>query len=78
MNRDEKLTLRGISESHQLRHPNDKNIRKKNIGVTWRKPTKKDKALDEFYATHIYTFVDEKDLSRKQWVRISGFKGEEE
>ena len=74
----EKLTLTERAKQHQLRHPNDKNIRKENKGVIWGNITKKDKALDVFYKNHIYTFVDENDLSKKRWVQVAGFEGEEE
>ena len=59
------------------RHPNDKNEQSEVKGVTWSKRTQRDKDLDLFYKQHIYTFVDEKDLSKKRWVRIAG-RGEEE
>ena len=78
MKNNQKLTIKERNKAHQLRHPNDKNIRKENKGVIWGNITKKDKALDMFYKTHIYTFVDENDLSKKRWVRIAGFEGEEE
>lgn len=63
---------------HRANHPKDLNLRREGKGVTWSNITSKDKALDKFYETHIYTFVDENDLSKKRWVRISGNKGEEE
>ena len=47
-------------------------------GVFWGKKGKRDKELKQFYKEHIYTFVDENDLSRKEWVRISGFMEEEQ
>tara|TARA_R110001592_G_scaffold43687_5_gene141315 strand:- start:5145 stop:5408 length:264 start_codon:yes stop_codon:yes gene_type:complete len=67
---------RGIK--HQERHPNDKNIRREGKGVTWSKITERDKRLQQFYKEHIHTFVDENDLSKRAWVRVSGFKGDEE
>lgn len=72
------LTLIERTREHQLRHPNDKNIRREEKGVTWSKITERDKRLQQFYKEHIYTFVDENDLSKKAWIRISGFKGDEE
>jgi hypothetical protein len=78
-NETEIITITKRNELHKARHPNDLNLRKEGKGVTWSKRTAKDKKLDEFYATHIYTFVDEHDLSKKRWVRISGnVVGEEE
>ena len=64
-----RITLLERIKAHQLRHPNDKNERKENKGITWSKKTKKDKALDEFYKTHIYTYVDRK--LNKGWVRVA-------
>tara|TARA_R110000764_G_scaffold8297_2_gene28212 strand:+ start:777 stop:1007 length:231 start_codon:yes stop_codon:yes gene_type:complete len=73
------LTIIERQTKHRKLHPNDKGVPKENRGVTWSKRTEKDKKLDEFYATHVYTFVDEHDLSKKRWVRISGnVVGEEE
>jgi len=72
------LTLIERTREHQLRHPNDKNIRREEKGITWSKITERDKRLQQFYKEHIYTFVDENDLSKKAWIRISGFKGDEE
>ncbi len=71
-------TILEARRQHMLRHPNDKNTPRKNKGVIWGKKTEKDKELDLFYKQHIYTFVDENDLSKKQWVRISGFEGDDE
>ena len=71
------ITLQERARIHKLNHPNDKGI-KRNKHVTWSKKTEKDKKLDLFYKQHIYTFTDETDLSKRAWIRISGFKGEEE
>ena len=71
------ITLREIHARHKRNHPNDKGVPKKGKGITWSKQSKHC-TLDEFYKTHIYTFTDETDLSKREWVRITGFKGEEE
>ena len=76
--KEKALTLVERANQHKERHPNDKNIRREEKGVTWSKITKRDKNLQQFYKEHIYTFVDENNLSKKAWVRISGFKGDEE
>ena len=73
----ERLTVEERRENHVKMHPNDKNKRREGKGVTWSKRTQKDKDLDLFYKQHIYTFVDENDLSKKRWVRIVG-NGDEE
>ena len=73
----EQLTVKQRRDRHLSNHPNDKNIRKSTKGVTWSKKTERDKMLKQFYKEHIYTFVDEKDLSKKRWIRIAGY-GEEE
>jgi hypothetical protein len=73
------LTIIERQAKHRKLHPNDKGVPKEGRGVTWSKRTEKDKKLAEFYDTHVYTFVDENNLSKKRWVRISGFIiGEEE
>lgn len=63
---------------HHIRHPNDKNIRRKDKGVQWfkkgAKKTKREKRLEQFYKTHVYTWVTSE---RKAWVRIP-VKEEEE
>lgn len=73
----ERMTLAERTKEHRKRHPNDKNIRRADKGITWGKITERDKRLDRFYQTHIYTFVDENDLSKKKWIRIV-WDGEEE
>lgn len=73
----ERLTVEERRERHMEMHPNDKNERRENKGITWSKKTQRDKDLALFYKTHVYTFVDEKDLSKKRWIRIAGY-GEEE
>ena len=72
-----KITLKERQADHKRRHPNDNN-QKRTKGVYWGKRGYKDDMLDEFYETHIFTFVDENDLTKKEWVRISGFEGEDE
>lgn len=76
-NETEIMTITKRNELHKARHPNDLNIRKEGKGVTWSKRTAKDKKLDEFYDTHVYTFVDAENISKKRWVRITGFVEEE-
>jgi len=75
---DDDMTLSKRRKLHSQRHPNDTNSKNKQKGIFWGKTGQRDKALKKFYKEHIYTFVDENDLSRKMWVRISGFKGEEQ
>ena len=69
------ITFKESMASHKKRHPNDKNIKNPNKGIFWGKRGYKDDLLDEFYATHVYTFID-KNLN-KGWVFI-GDRGEEE
>jgi len=64
----EKPTLVERAKAHALRHPNDKNERRENRGITWSKKTEKDKKLDLFYKTHVHTCVSEKT---KAWVRVA-------
>tara|TARA_R110000803_G_scaffold2650_2_gene9001 strand:- start:2705 stop:2983 length:279 start_codon:yes stop_codon:yes gene_type:complete len=73
----EKITLDERDDRHKAIHPTDTNTPKENMGVTWNAQSKHCK-LNEFYTSHIYTFVDEADLSKKRWVRISGNKEAEE
>ena len=72
------ITLAEKRRQHSLNHPNDKNFKGKQNGVYWGKRGFRDRQLTNFYKEHIYTFVDENDLSRKEWVRVAGFRGEEE
>ncbi len=65
----EEITCKERVKQHQLRHPNDKN-QKKTKGVFWGKRGYKDDILDEFYETHVYTFIDT-DLNQG-WVYIGG------
>ena len=64
-----RMTLLERTKAHQLRHPNDKNERRTDKGVNWSKKTEKDKALDEFHKTHIYTYIDVN--MNKGWVRVA-------
>lgn len=64
----EKLTLTERAKQHQLLHPNDTNTRRVNRGIHWSKKTEKDKALDLFYKTHVYTWVSE---GKKAWIRVA-------
>ena len=72
------ITLSEKRKQHSLNHPNDKNSNDKQKGVYWGKKGFRDRQLTKFYKEHIYTFVDENDLSKKEWVRISGFTEEEQ
>jgi len=72
------MTLAKRHKNHRKNNPNDKNSKSKQKGVYWGKKGFRDKQLAQFYKEHIYTFVDENDLSRKGWVRISGFTEEEQ
>ena len=71
------ITLRERRARHQKNHPNDSNESKLR-GVAFRKKGRRDKELATFFKEHIYTFVDENDLTKKEWVRISGFAGDDE
>tara|TARA_R100001086_G_scaffold68607_1_gene32467 strand:- start:9823 stop:10113 length:291 start_codon:yes stop_codon:yes gene_type:complete len=73
----EQMTVLERRERHMKNHPNDKNQKRKDKGITWSKKTERDKMLKQFYKTHVYTFVDENDVSKKRWIRIAGY-GEEE
>jgi hypothetical protein len=64
-----KITLKERQANHKRRHPNDKN-QKRTKGVYWGKRGYKDIILDEFYETHVYTFIDA-DLN-KGWIKIGG------
>jgi len=63
------ITMKERQADHQRRHPNDKN-QKKIKGIFWGPKGYKDDILDEFYETHVYTFIDE-DLNQG-WVYIGG------
>ena len=65
-------------EPHHIRHPNDKNVRRKDKGVQWvkanAKKSKREIRLEQFYKTHVYTWVTPQ---RKAWIAIP-VKEEEE
>ena len=63
------LVLRERKIRHRKNHPMDANETKVR-GVSFRKKGYKDKKLDEFYKTHVYTYVDS-DMN-KGWVYIGG------
>ena len=63
------ITLRELHARHKRNHPNDKGVPKKGKGITWSKQSKHC-TLDEFYKTHVYTFIDS-NLT-KGWVKIGG------
>ena len=69
LNNSEKMPLRVRRKLHSQRHPNDKN-QKKTKGVFWGKKGYKDGILQEFYETHVYTYIDA-DMN-KGWVYIGG------
>ena len=60
-----------VLEPHHVRHPNDKNIPRKDKGINWAKKgakkTEREKRLEQFYKTHVYTWVSE---NRRAWVAI--------
>lgn len=71
-----KMSLTERGANHRANHPNDLNERRENMGVTWSKRTQRDKDLDEFYKTHVYTWVAE---GKKAWIRVAeNDAGEEE
>lgn len=63
-----KVTIMERTEIHKKNHPNDTNVPRKERGINWSKRTGKDKALDLFYKTHVYTWVSE---NQKAWVRMA-------
>lgn len=51
------MNLKERKIAHRLRQPNDRNKRRANMGITWKKKqTTHDLYLEEFYRTH--THVD--------------------
>ena len=64
-----KITLKERQANHKSRHPNDKN-QQKTKGIYWGKRGYKDDMLDEFYETHVHTFIDA-DLNMG-WIKIGG------
>ncbi len=72
----EKMSLTERTERHMANHPNDLNKSRENMGITWSKRTQRDKDLDVFYKTHVYTWVEE---GKKAWIRVAeNDVGEEE
>tara|TARA_R110002051_G_scaffold141172_1_gene214152 strand:+ start:436 stop:711 length:276 start_codon:yes stop_codon:yes gene_type:complete len=72
----EKITLDEREDRHKTSHPNDNNIPKENMGITWSNESKRTKNLNAFYKTHVYTWVSE---GNKAWVRVAESDlGEEE
>ncbi len=65
-------------EPHHIRHPNDKNIPRKDKGINWAKKgakkTEREKKLEQFYKTHVYTWISE---TRRGWVAIPQKEEEE-
>ncbi len=64
---EEPKTLLERQRMHQKRHPNDKNIRKEDKGVTWSKETERDKRLKQFYKTHTSVWISE---TARGWVAL--------
>ena len=77
MKEAEKISLKDRAKRHAKAHPNDDNIPKENKGVQWAKSrkTERDKKLNEFYKTHVYTWVSE---TNRAWVAIPIMGDEEE
>ena len=85
VNQNEFVKVPKWAEAHNNRvkvritglHPKDKNIPKENKGVQWAKSrkTERDKKLNEFYKTHVYTWVSE---TNRAWVAIPQKEEEEE
>ena len=63
------MTLRERRIRHRRNHPMDANESKVR-GVAFRKKGHKDKKLEEFYDTHVYTYIDA-DMN-KGWIYIGG------
>ena len=64
---EEPKTLLERQRRHQERHPNDKNIRKEDKGVTWSKETERDKRLKQFYKTHTTVWISE---TARGWIAL--------
>ena len=73
-----KMPNEPILEPHHIRHPNDKNEPRKDKGIQWAKKnakkTEREKRLEQFYNTHVYTWVTPE---KKAWIAIP-VKEEEE
>ena len=78
MQQFEKISLLDRAERHANAHPNDKNKPREDKGVQWRKKnekrTEREKRLEEFYKTHVYTWVSH---NRRAWVAIPPMEEEE-
>jgi|9_EtaG_2_1085328.scaffolds.fasta_scaffold127558_2 hypothetical protein len=74
----EKISLKERAERHSEAHPSDKNKPKEEKGVQWRKKNEKrtvrEKNLEVFYKTHVYTWVSH---DRRAWVAIPPMEEEE-
>lgn len=74
----EDMPIRVRAKIHRKNHPNDKNERRTDKSVQLRKKnekqTKREKALKEFYKTHVYTWVSH---DRRAWVSIPSTEEEE-
>tara|TARA_R100000353_G_C6356051_1_gene154740 strand:- start:174 stop:398 length:225 start_codon:yes stop_codon:yes gene_type:complete len=55
-------------ERHFANHPNDKNKRNPEKGVTWSKKTERWKKLQKFHKNHVWTYTDR--TMKKKWVYI--------
>jgi len=71
-----RLTLTERAKQHKLLHPNDTNTRREGRGVHWSKMTDKDKKLEQFHKTHIWTYIDAN--MNKGWVQVATNDLEEE
>jgi len=73
----ESMTVRDRILRHMQNHPNDTNRKNPEKGVQWVKKnarkTQREKNLEDFYNTHVYTWVSE---NNRAWVAIP--MGEEE
>ena len=79
MKEPENISLKERAERHANAHPNDENIQREDKGIQWRKKnekrTEREKHLDEFYKTNVYTWVSH---DRRAWVAIPPMGDEEE
>ncbi len=73
----ESMPLTKRAERHANNHPNDKNEQKTEKGIQWAKSkkTERDKKLNDFYKTHVYTWISHE---RRAWVAIPPMEDEEE
>tara|TARA_R100000734_G_scaffold19126_1_gene18316 strand:+ start:5082 stop:5384 length:303 start_codon:yes stop_codon:yes gene_type:complete len=79
MEKPEKISLKERAKRHAKAHPNDENKQRTDKGIQWRKKNEKrtvrEKRLEEFYKTHVYTWVSH---DRRAWVAIPVMGDEEE